>query len=44
MKGKNSAINDLMKSLRRDNDELQKANKELKAQVKTLKLKKVKKK
>ena len=44
MKGKNSAINDLMKSLRRDNDELQKANKELKAQVKTLKLKKVKRK
>ena len=30
-----------MKSLRRDNEELQKANKELKAQVKDLKLKKV---
>jgi len=41
MKDKNSAINDLMKSLRRDNEELQKANKLLKAQVKTLKLKKL---
>ena len=30
-----------MKSLRRDNEELQKANNELKAEVKELKLKKV---